>query len=92
MESAKANGINPYRYVLHLCRHIATAQTVEDIEALLPWNVKEQRVAVNSEQYPWGLLQLAYLIADNDGIGGEHRCCVFCRWCAQLRAREDASQ
>ena len=42
VESAKANGIDPYRYVLHLCRRIATAQTVEDIEALLPWNVKAQ--------------------------------------------------
>lgn len=42
VESAKANGVDPYRYVLHLCRHIATAQTVEDIEALLPWNVKAQ--------------------------------------------------
>ncbi len=42
VETAKANGMDPYRYVLHLCKHIATAQTVEDIEALLPWNVKAQ--------------------------------------------------
>ncbi|ASJ74589.1 hypothetical protein IMCC3135_22595 [Granulosicoccus antarcticus IMCC3135] len=42
VESAKANSLDPYGYVLHLCRHIATAQTVEDIEALLPWNVKAQ--------------------------------------------------
>ena len=42
VESAKANDIDPYRYVLHLCKHIATAKTVDDIEALLPWNVKAQ--------------------------------------------------
>ena len=42
VETAKANGIDPYRYVLHLCKHIATAKTVEDIEAFLPWNVKAQ--------------------------------------------------
>lgn len=42
IESAKANGIDPFKYILHLCKHIAQAQTVEDIEALLPWNVKDQ--------------------------------------------------
>lgn len=42
IESAKANGIDPFKYILHLCRHIAEAKTVDDIEALLPWNVKEQ--------------------------------------------------
>lgn len=42
IESAKANGIDPFKYMLHLCKHIAKAQTLEDIEALLPWNVKGQ--------------------------------------------------
>ena len=42
IESARANGIDPFKYILHLCKHIAQATTVEDIEALLPWNVKEQ--------------------------------------------------
>ena len=42
IESAKANGIEPLKYILHLCRHIAKAETVDDIEALLPWNVKDQ--------------------------------------------------
>lgn len=42
IESAKANEIDPFKYILHLCRHIAIAETVEDIEALLPWNVKDQ--------------------------------------------------
>jgi transposase len=50
IETAKANDIDPFKYILHLCKHIASAQTVEDIEALLPWNVKEkltQTVKVN---------------------------------------------
>jgi transposase len=42
IETAKANGLDPYKYILHLCRHIANAKTVDDIEALLPWNVKDQ--------------------------------------------------
>ena len=42
IESAKANDIDPFKYMLHLCKHIAQAQNVEDIEALLPWNVKDQ--------------------------------------------------
>ena len=42
IETAKANGLDPYEYILHLCRHIASAETADDIEALLPWNVKDQ--------------------------------------------------
>jgi transposase len=42
IETAKANDIDPFKYILHLCKHIASAQTVEDIEALLPWNVKDK--------------------------------------------------
>jgi len=42
IETAKENGLDPYSYILHLCRHIASAETAEDVEALLPWNVKDQ--------------------------------------------------
>ena len=41
IETAKANDLDPYVYIRHLCKNIANAETVEDIEALLPWNVKE---------------------------------------------------
>lgn len=44
IETAKANEIDPYQYIKHLVGHIAAAETVEDIEALLPWNVKNQLV------------------------------------------------
>jgi len=40
IETAKANGLEPFAYVNHLLQHIATADTVEKLEALLPWNVK----------------------------------------------------
>ena len=40
IETAKANGLEPYKYLHHVLGKIAAAETVEDIEALLPWNVK----------------------------------------------------
>lgn len=42
IETAKANQIDPYQYIKYLVGNIAAAETVEDIEALLPWNVKNQ--------------------------------------------------
>jgi hypothetical protein len=39
VETAKANGLKPYAYIRYVLEHIASAKTVEDIEALLPWNV-----------------------------------------------------
>jgi transposase len=40
IETAKANGIEPYDYLLHVLQHIASADTVAKLEALLPWNMK----------------------------------------------------
>lgn len=40
VETGKANGLEPYEYLRHVLMHIAGADTVEMIEALLPWNVK----------------------------------------------------
>lgn len=39
VESAKANGLEPYAYIHHVLKHIAIADTAEKLEALLPWNV-----------------------------------------------------
>ncbi len=39
IETAKANGLEPYQYIRHVLTQIATAKTVETVEALLPWNV-----------------------------------------------------
>lgn len=40
VETAKANGINPYQYLERLFTDLPNAQSVEDFEALLPWHVK----------------------------------------------------
>ena len=37
---ARVNGIEPYAYLRHLFQELPKASTAEDIEALLPWNVK----------------------------------------------------
>lgn len=40
IETAKANGVDPYQYIHFLVSKIAAADTDEDYEALLPWNMK----------------------------------------------------
>jgi len=39
--SARANGLEPLEYLTHIYTKIPAATTVEQFEALLPWNVKE---------------------------------------------------
>ena len=40
VESAKANGLEPYAYLCYVLQRIGTADTVEKLETLLPWNMK----------------------------------------------------
>ncbi len=40
VETAKANGLEPYDYLCKVIRQLPYAETVEDMEALLPWNMK----------------------------------------------------
>ncbi len=40
IETAKANNLGPQAYIKHILDHIATANTLEKLEALLPLNVK----------------------------------------------------
>lgn len=40
VETAKLHGLEPYAYFRHILEHIAQADTVAKLEALLPWNVK----------------------------------------------------
>jgi transposase len=40
IESAKANSIEPYRYLRLVFQALATATSVDDYKALLPWNLK----------------------------------------------------
>ncbi|WP_261359879.1 transposase domain-containing protein [Vibrio sp. CyArs1] len=39
IETAKLNGLEPYSYLHTLLSQLPYAETVEDIEALLPWNL-----------------------------------------------------
>ncbi len=40
VETAKANGVEPHAYLTTLFSRLPHAKTVEDLEALLPWNTK----------------------------------------------------
>jgi hypothetical protein len=40
VETAKANGLEPYWYLRYLFERIPKAQTLNDFEELLPWNCK----------------------------------------------------
>ncbi len=39
IETAKANGVEPYEYFRVMLARLPYAESVEDIEALLPWNI-----------------------------------------------------
>ncbi|WP_143326055.1 transposase domain-containing protein, partial [Paraburkholderia ribeironis] len=39
VESAKANGIDPYCYLTWLFQRLPLAKTVDDYDALLPWKM-----------------------------------------------------
>ena len=40
IETCKANGINPYGYLIAVFRQLPLAKTADDFEALLPWQLK----------------------------------------------------
>src|SRR5450830_496613 len=40
VETAKANGVEPYAWLRWVLRELPAAKTVEDVEALLPWNMR----------------------------------------------------
>ena len=44
IETAKANGLEPYAYLRHLFTELPKAETVETIEALLPGNLVEDQL------------------------------------------------
>ena len=45
IETAKANGLEPYAYMKQVLTALPYAESVEDIEALLPWNIKKSESA-----------------------------------------------
>ena len=44
IESAKANGLEPFAYLRALFTQLPSCKTVEDYELLLPWNIKLESV------------------------------------------------
>ena len=44
IETAKANGLEPHSYILYLLQNIAGAETAEEREQLLPWNIPDGAV------------------------------------------------
>ncbi len=50
IETARANELEPYAYLRHIFEALPYADTVEKIEALLPWNVKNQVTPLKIKQ------------------------------------------
>lgn len=46
VETAKANRVDPYAWMRLLMRRVPCAQSVEDIVALLPWNLHPENLAI----------------------------------------------
>ena len=44
IRTAKLHGLDPYRYYVKVMKDIPYCQTVEDYEALLPWNINLEKV------------------------------------------------
>ncbi|WP_018405767.1 transposase domain-containing protein, partial [Marinobacter gelidimuriae] len=50
VETAKANKLEPSVYIQHVLERIADADTLEKLEALLPWNVDLERTSKKVSQ------------------------------------------
>lgn len=44
IETAKLNGLKPYRYLQHVFKELPQVQTLAAIEQLLPWNVDKHHI------------------------------------------------
>lgn len=47
IETAKACGREPYAWLCYVLERLPLAKTVDDVEALLPWNTHDQDLAMN---------------------------------------------
>lgn len=50
IETAKANGHEPYAYLRHIFEKLPLAKTDEDYKALLPWNLDADTMAASTHQ------------------------------------------
>ncbi|MCP4091535.1 MAG: transposase domain-containing protein, partial [Gammaproteobacteria bacterium] len=46
IRTAKHHGLDPYRYYVKILKDIPYCESVEDYEALLPWNISLDKVGV----------------------------------------------
>ncbi len=44
VQTAKANGVEPYLWLLRVLRDLPAAKSVDDVEALLPWNLNMRKL------------------------------------------------
>lgn len=47
IETAKANGLEPYNYLRHIFKELPKAESVCEIEQLLPWNLDADTLAIS---------------------------------------------
>ena len=52
IETAKANGLEPYRYLCHVLAELPKAQTVEEIEELMPRCCADSLISAAEERAP----------------------------------------
>ena len=50
VQTAKANGLEPYTWLRRVLRDLPAAKTVEEVEALLPWNLRITDLVGNPAQ------------------------------------------
>ena len=50
IETAKANGLEPYAYLRYIFEKLPLATTLKDYEALLPWNLDSKTLALATIQ------------------------------------------
>jgi transposase len=50
VQTAKANGLEPYTWLRRVLRDLPAAKTVEEVEALLPWNLRLTDLVGNPAQ------------------------------------------
>lgn len=48
VETAKANGLEPYTWLRRVLRDLPAAKTVDDVEALLPWNLHAADLTIDA--------------------------------------------
>ena len=46
IETAKANKLEPYAYLRYIFDKLPLATTLDDYEALLPWNITQEELAL----------------------------------------------